>query len=69
MDFTNLARILVHHHVIFVSDLVEPSLITNMHMELAKTFDEALARAFELQGADAKVTVIRDGLSVIVEDK
>ena len=64
-----LARILVHHHVIFVSDLVEPSLITNMHMELAKTFDEALARAFELQGADAKVTVIRDGLSVIVEDK
>ena len=64
-----LARILVHHHVIFVSDLVEESLITNMHMELAKTFDEALARAFELQGADAKVTVIRDGLSVIVEDK
>ena len=38
-------------------------------MELAKTFDEALAHAFELQGADAKVTVIRDGLSVIVEDK
>ena len=25
-----------------------------MHMELAKTFDEALARAFELQGADVK---------------
>ena len=36
-----LARILVHHHVIFVSDLVEESLITNMHMELAKTFERS----------------------------
>ena len=63
-----LARILVHHRVIFVSDLVDPTLITDMHMEIAKTFDEALARAFEIEGADAKVTVIRDGLSVIVED-
>ncbi|WP_159721315.1 nickel-dependent lactate racemase [Enterococcus sp. CSURQ0835] len=62
-----LARILVHHHVIFVSDLVDPKLITDMHMELAKTFDEALARALEIEGQDAKVTVIRDGLSVIVE--
>ena len=63
-----LARILVHHRVIFVSDLVDPTLITDMHMEIAKTFDEALARAFEIEGPDAKVTVIRDGLSVIVED-
>ena len=39
-----------------------------MHMEIAKTFDEALERAFEIEGPDAKVTVIRDGLSVIVED-
>lgn len=62
-----LARILVHHHVIFVSDLVDPKLITDMHMELAKTFDDALARALEIEGQDAKVTVIRDGLSVIVE--
>lgn len=63
-----LARILVHHRVIFVSDLVDPTLITDMHMEIAKTFDEALARALEIEGPDAKVTVIRDGLSVIVED-
>ena len=63
-----LARILVHHRVIFVSDLVDPTLITDMHMEIAKTFDEALERAFEIEGPDAKVTVIRDGLSVIVED-
>jgi len=62
-----LARILVHHHIIFVSDLVDPELITSMHMEIAKTFDEALERAFEREGLNAKVTVIRDGLAVIVE--
>lgn len=62
-----LARILVHHHIIFVSDLVDSELITSMHMEIAKTFDEALERAFEREGLNAKVTVIRDGLSVIVE--
>lgn len=62
-----LARILVHHHIIFVSDLVDPELITSMHMEIAKMFDEALERAFEREGLNAKVTVIRDGLSVIVE--
>lgn len=62
-----LARILVNHHVIYVSDLVDSKLITDMHMELAKTLDEALKRAFEIKGEEAKVTVIRDGLSVIVE--
>ncbi|BCA87032.1 lactate racemization operon protein LarA [Enterococcus saigonensis] len=62
-----LARILVHHHVIYVSDLVDPKLITDMHMELAKTLDEALERAFEIEGSQAQVTVIRDGLSVIVQ--
>ena len=51
-----LARILVHHHVIFVSDLVDPELITGMHMELATSFDEALEKAFA-----------REGISVVVE--
>lgn len=62
-----LARILCHHHVIMVSDLVQPELVTNMHMELAKSLDEALKRAYELEGKDAKVAVIPDGLSVIVK--
>ncbi|MDY5601310.1 MAG: nickel-dependent lactate racemase [Schaalia hyovaginalis] len=62
-----LARILVHHRVILVSDLVDPALVTGMHMELATSFDEALARAFEIEGPEAKVAVIRDGLSVIVK--
>lgn len=62
-----LARILDRHHVIVVSDLVKPELVTNMHMELAKTFDGALRRAYELQGREAKVVVIPDGLAVIVQ--
>jgi lactate racemase len=61
-----LARILCHHHVIMVSDLVKPELITNMHMEFARTLDEALRRAYETEGKDAKVVVIPDGLAVIV---
>jgi lactate racemase len=61
-----LARILSCHHVIMVSDLIQPEIITNMHMEHAKTFDEALRRAHQLQGNTAKVAVIPDGLAVIV---
>lgn len=64
-----MARILVNHHVIVVSDLVEPSLITNMHMELATSIDDALASAFNREGPAAQVTVIPDGLGVIVKDE
>jgi len=62
-----LARILYHHYVIMVSDLIQPEIITNMHMEHTKTFDEALQRAYEIQGKDAKVVVIPDGLAVVVK--
>ena len=61
-----LARILDRHHVIMASDLIKPELVTNMHMEHAKTFDEALQRAYEREGRNAKVAVIPDGLAVIV---
>ena len=52
--------------MIFVSDLVDPDLITNMHMELAKTLDEAMEKAYAREGQAAKVTVIPDGLGVVV---
>ena len=61
-----LARILSSHHVIMMSDLIKPEIVTAMHMEHAKSFDEALRRAYELRGGDAKVAVIPDGLAVIV---
>lgn len=61
-----LARILSKHHVVMVSDLINPEIITSMHMEYTKTPDEGLRRAFELQGNKAAVAVIPDGLAVIV---
>lgn len=64
-----LARILVNHRVIMVSDLVDPSLITDMHMELARTLDEAMQMAYEKEGKVASVTVIPDGLGVIVTEE
>jgi nickel-dependent lactate racemase len=61
-----LARILSRHHVIMVSDLIKPEIVTAMHMEHASSFEEALRRAYAVQGRNAKVVVIPDGLAVIV---
>ena len=61
-----LARILNQHRVIMVSDLIRPEIVTNMHMEHTSTFDDALRRAYEMEGNAAKVAVIPDGLAVIV---
>jgi nickel-dependent lactate racemase len=61
-----LARILSKHHVIMVSDIIRPETVKNMHMEHATNIDHALRRAQELQGPDAKIAVIPNGLSVIV---
>lgn len=61
-----LARILNKHRVIVVSDQVKPELVTSMHMELARNVEEALKRAYVVEGQDARVAVIPNGLSVIV---
>ena len=61
-----LCRILSKHKVIMVTDICDEQLILGMHMEHAKTFDEALKRAFGLKGANATVSLIPDGVSVIV---
>ena len=61
-----ICRILNKHKVIMVTDMCDPQLITGMHMEHTKTFDEALSRAFELKGENATVSLIPDGVSVIV---
>ena len=60
-----LCRILSNHKVIMVTDMCDRRLITGMHMEHAKTFDEALARAFEIKGENATVSLIPDGVCVI----
>mgnify|MGYP002711909262 FL=1 len=61
------ARILSHYHVIMVSDQVDEKLVTDMHMQLARTMDEGIEKAYEIMGKDAKVVVIPDGLGVVVE--
>ena len=61
-----LCRILSNHKVIMVTDMCAPDMIRKMHMEHAKNFNEALARAFELKGRNATVSLIPDGVSVIV---
>ncbi len=66
-EFQILARILKKHTVILVSDLCDPVMIKKMHMQHAFTFEEALKRAYELKGSDADITVIPDGVGVVVK--
>ncbi|MBU3099222.1 MULTISPECIES: nickel-dependent lactate racemase [Clostridium] len=65
-EFQILARILDKFTVILVSDMCDPEMIKKMHMQHAFTFEEALERAFKIKGKDASISVIPDGVSVIV---
>lgn len=61
-----LARVLLKAKVIFVS-ACDDQLVRDMHMIPAHTPEEALSKAVELVGRpDYKVTVVPDGVSVIV---
>jgi nickel-dependent lactate racemase len=62
-----LARILINYKVILVTDQCNPKMVTDMHMLHAYTLEEALKMAYEIKGADATVTVVPDGVSVIVQ--
>lgn len=61
-----LARILSKHTVIMVTDMCDPNLIKNIHMQHAYTIQDALKKAYDIVGKDAKVVVIPDGVAVIV---
>ena len=61
-----LARVLMHHPVIFVTREELRETITDMKMIYAKTVEEAMEKARALKGAQASVTVIPNGISVIV---
>jgi nickel-dependent lactate racemase len=51
-----------------VTDQCDPKMIADMHMLHAYTLAEALEMAYEIKGADAPVTVVPDGVSVIVQN-
>ncbi|MTI65785.1 MAG: nickel-dependent lactate racemase [Firmicutes bacterium] len=66
-EFQILARILTKHTVILVTDMCDPEMIKDMHMEHAYTFEDALNKAYEIKGSKANVAIIPDGVSVIVK--
>lgn len=59
-------RILLRATVIYISE-VEDKIIEEMHMIPAKDLDEAMKKAEEIVGSDSTVTVIPDGVAVIVK--
>ena len=67
-EFQILARILSRNKVIIVTADCDPGIIKAMHMEHAFTLEQAILRAFELAGFAARVAVIPDGVSVIVDN-
>ena len=66
-EFQILARVLDRHTVIVVTRDCDHAMLNGMHLETASTLDEALARATARTGADARIAVIPDGVSVIAE--
>ena len=61
-----LARVLTHHPVIVVTDQCDPKLIKDMKLLHAYSLEEALDQAYAIKGKEAKINVIPDGVSVIV---
>ena len=62
-----LARILIDHTVIMVTDQCDHGMIKDMKMKVANTLPEAMKMAEEIVGKDASITVVPDGVSVIVK--
>lgn len=63
-----LARILTKAHAIIVSNHCDPAIIKAMHIKHAYTLDEALEMARSIVGENKKITIIPDGISVIVKE-
>lgn len=62
-----LCRVLLKaKKIIYISDL-DDELIETFHMIPAKDLDDAMAKADEIMGKDASVTVIPNGISVFVK--
>lgn len=63
-----LARILIKHKVIMVSDIQSQKLIEDMHMTYSTSVEEALDKARQQTNADAGIVVIPDGVGIIIRD-
>lgn len=63
-----LARILMKHRVIFVSRPEMEKTIREMKLDFAPSLEQAVAIAREEKGENARITVIPNGISVIVKE-
>jgi len=63
-----LARILLTHKVIMVADKRIANYVRDMHMEYAATIEDALAMARKIKGNNASITVIPDGVGIIIKE-
>lgn len=63
-----LARILMKHRVIFVSRPEMEKAIREMKLDFAPSLEQAVAMAREEKGENARITVIPNGISVIVKE-
>ncbi len=61
-----LARILMKHHVIFVSRPEMEKNLREMKLDYAPTLEDALKKAKAMTGQDAGITLIPNGISVMV---
>lgn len=60
------ARVLLRARVIYISE-VEDQIVKDLHMIPAKDLNEALEKAYDIVGKDSRITVIPDGIAVIVK--
>lgn len=66
-EYQILARILSKFTVIFVAQPEVKQMILDMKMLYSETAEEALKTALKIKGKDAGVTIIPDGVSIIVD--
>lgn len=66
-EFQILARILLKCTVIVVTRHCDHSMLQAMHLRTAESLEEALSIAESIAGAQARISVIPDGVSVISE--
>jgi nickel-dependent lactate racemase len=67
-EFQILSRILAYHRVILVTPYCDPKIIRAMQLEHSFTLEEAVGMALQMQGKDARIVVIPNGVSTMVED-
>ncbi len=63
-----LARVMMHHHVIVVTDKKNLKLVTDMKMTFASSIGEALVLANEIVGQSSTIAVLPDGVSTIIKE-